>query len=311
MTEQQAERPTSTGIGSIEGVAVGDTFTDRRALADAGVHRALEAGIVGRQAIGAESIVLNKGYEDDEDYGHSVIYTGHGGKDSATGKQSKDQKWARGNRALQVSCDQGLPVRVVRGHREELGPSTGYRYDGLYFVKRYWEDIGKSGFKICRYELVRDDIGDPPWGTSGLPAPPSRRVGTIQRIVRSTAVTQAVKELHNHTCQICGKRMTVASGPYAEGAHIRALGRPHDGLDVRENVLCLCPTCHVYFDRGAIVLDDSLHVIDLTGSGLAGRQLRQASGHDVDMEAVRYHREAAPSNQERDAEEEERGGSAL
>lgn len=39
--------------------------------------------------------------------------------------------------------------------------------------------------------------------------------------------------------------------PYAEAAHIRALGSPHNGPDVIENVLCLCPNHHVLFDNGA------------------------------------------------------------
>ena len=45
-------------FGAIPGIAVGRTFANRRALLDAGVHRALQAGIVGRAAEGAESIVL-------------------------------------------------------------------------------------------------------------------------------------------------------------------------------------------------------------------------------------------------------------
>ena len=56
-------------FGEVTGVSTGDTYANRRALYDAGVHRALQAGIVGRAADGAESIVLAGGYVDDEDYG--------------------------------------------------------------------------------------------------------------------------------------------------------------------------------------------------------------------------------------------------
>jgi hypothetical protein len=34
---------------------------------------------------GAESIVVSGGYEDDEDHGDTIIYTGHGGNDPQTG----------------------------------------------------------------------------------------------------------------------------------------------------------------------------------------------------------------------------------
>jgi SAD/SRA domain len=48
-------------IGEIAGVAPGSTFTSRRELYDAGVHRALQAGIVGAASTGAESVVLSGG----------------------------------------------------------------------------------------------------------------------------------------------------------------------------------------------------------------------------------------------------------
>ena len=34
------------------------------------------------------------------------------------------------------------------------GPKAGYRYDGLYRVKEYWEERGRSGYKIWRFRLV-------------------------------------------------------------------------------------------------------------------------------------------------------------
>ena len=68
-------------FGSIPGVSRGTSYADRRALYDAGVHRALIAGIVGGAKEGAESIVVSGGYEDDEDYGDILVYTGQGGND--------------------------------------------------------------------------------------------------------------------------------------------------------------------------------------------------------------------------------------
>ncbi|MCX5892441.1 MAG: HNH endonuclease, partial [Deltaproteobacteria bacterium] len=37
--------------------------------------------------------------------------------------------------------------------------------------------------------------------------------------------------------------------------HIKPLGSPHDGPDVRENILCVCPNHHVMLDYGVIELD--------------------------------------------------------
>jgi putative restriction endonuclease len=101
-------------FGDIDGVPIGTTFPDRRALLDAGVHRQLQAGIAGSAAEGADSIVVSGGYEDD-DFGDLIIYTGQGGNDPVTKRQVADQRLSLGNAALAESCRKGLPVRVIRG----------------------------------------------------------------------------------------------------------------------------------------------------------------------------------------------------
>ena len=78
-------------FGAIDGIAVGTHFERRADVSAAGVHRALIAGIVGRPEAGAESIVASGGYEDDEDLGDVIIYTGQGGRNSETGRQVADQ----------------------------------------------------------------------------------------------------------------------------------------------------------------------------------------------------------------------------
>jgi putative restriction endonuclease len=124
---------------------------------------------------------------------------------------------------------------------------------------------------------------------------PVRRATTVQRIVRSTTVTNQVKELHDHRCQVCGTRIETPAGAYAEGAHIRPLGRPHDGPDVIENVLCLCPTDHVRLDYGAIVIADDLSVRSVI-SGEPERKLRVSPKHPVSVEHLRYHRQLFEAN---------------
>src|SRR4029453_7613282 len=96
------EKPMAV-FGGIEGVSVGAVFDDRRALYDAGVHRALQAGIAGGEADGADSIVVSGGYEDDEDAGDVIVYTGQGGNDPATKKQIADQTLTLGNAGLMKS----------------------------------------------------------------------------------------------------------------------------------------------------------------------------------------------------------------
>jgi putative restriction endonuclease len=173
---------------------------------------------------GADSIVVSGGYEDDEDYGDVIIYTGHGGNDPETGKQIADQKLDRGKLALLKSRLEGLPVRVVRGahDRSQHAPNAGYRYEGLYYVEDAWHEIGKSGFLIQRYRLVRDPaFVQVNVGLEGQPAP--RRLVTTQRIIRNTAAASKIKSLYDDRCQVCSVRILTPGGPYSERAHIQPL----------------------------------------------------------------------------------------
>ena len=281
-------------FGPIPGYPPGSHFEDRRALAEAGVHRPHVAGICGRADEGAESIVLNGGYVDDEDRGDVIVYTGAGGNDPGTKRQVRDQTLARTNLALVTSLRLGLPVRVIRGsHNDVRGPASGYRYDGLYRVANYWEEAGLDGFRIWRFRLERlVDESAPASGrvaeTPDLFAPDSaapRRSTVVSRVVRDTDVTRRAKRLYDFRCQVCNERIETPSGPYAEAAHIRPLGRPHGGPDVLENVLCLCPSHHAAFDLYAFTIDEDGRLIGTEGN------LIVHPDHDIDPRHLAYHRE--------------------
>ena len=106
--------------------------------------------------------------------------------------------------------------------------------------------------------------------------PPERRELTVNRIVRDTAVALKVKALHDFVCQSCGEVMTLGDGRrYAEAHHLRPLGGEHRGPDVAENILCLCPWCHVEFDYG--VEEWQMH------------EFRAVNGHEIGAEYLDYH----------------------
>ena len=78
--------------------------------------------------------------------------------------------------------------------------------------------------------------------------------------------------------------MDTPAGLYAEGAHIKPLGKPHNGPDEVENILCLCPNHHVLFDRGAIGVQSDGSLIGVGGA------LRSSRGHWPSSESLAYHR---------------------
>jgi len=156
--------------GAASGATVGQLWLSREQLSKAGVHGPWVAGISGRAAAGAFSIVLSGGYEGDVDEGDSFTYTGSGGRDLSgnkrVGGQVSDQLLAGLNKALVVNLWRGLPVRVTRGSKlkSAFSPEAGYRYDGLYAVEEVWPQLGPSGHVIWRYRLRRADGQAPvPW----------------------------------------------------------------------------------------------------------------------------------------------------
>ncbi|MEU3616046.1 YDG/SRA domain-containing protein [Streptomyces sp. NPDC006872] len=295
------------GLGAVAGVRPGQTFATRRALAEAGVHRHLIAGIAGRQDRGAESVVVSDASAGDDDYGDVIIYTGEGTLDLETGRQARDQQLTRGNAALATSVTLGAPVRVVR--RIATGRHTrSYRYDGLFKAEDYWSEQGPHGYRVWRFRLVRlpaaeqsgNDLPTSASASASLSASAGeqearpdddrmRSALSVQRIVRSTAIANLVKRMHDYTCQVCGTRLQSQTGGYAEAAHIRPLGSPHDGPDAVGNVLCLCPNCHVRLDQGMLIINDDLTVVNRADSTLLGR-LRETAEHRVDREQLAYHR---------------------
>jgi len=126
-------------FGHIEGIYEGQNFKNRLELSFSKVNKPTQAGISGSKKDGADSIVVSGGYEDDQDYGDIIIYTGHGGRKDGSTKQVTDQELVRGNLALALNSKNGLPFRVIRGfHKGNVyGPKEGYRYDGLFRVEEY------------------------------------------------------------------------------------------------------------------------------------------------------------------------------
>lgn len=283
-------------FGEIDGIAEGTRFSSRDDLFRANVHRQLQGGICGGQHEGAESIVVSGGYEDDEDHGDVIIYTGQGGRDLNTGVQIRDQSLTRGNQALAYSYMNGLPVRVIRGaHKGSMyAPLTGYRYDGVYRVEKYWHESGRAGYLVYRYRLLKlstspDVLEVHPSNKNvhELPAayaPAERRETTVLRVVRDTSIARMVKVIHDYQCQVCGIQLRGPAGPYAESAHIQPLGRPHDGPDTLDNLLCLCANHHVLFDCGAFSINDDGSFVGIEG------QLRFHPDHRINSHYLTYHR---------------------
>lgn len=170
-------------IGNLEGMEVGFLCYSRAEMAAVGLHTQLMQGIdyiASRPGINfiphesgrktsdyrlpiATCIVMSGGYEDDHDEGDTISYTGSGGSNQKGDKrQMRSQEMNPANQALVNSYEQGLPIRVVRGHQLSKGqksksyqPPKVYTYNGLYKITDYNLCGGQSGFSVYKFTLVR------------------------------------------------------------------------------------------------------------------------------------------------------------
>lgn len=279
-------------FGHIDGIAVGEIFEDRKHLRESGIHAPMMAGIWGAQE-GAYSIVLSGGYEDDIDELDYILYTGQGGQDVPGGKQVADQEYTKGNLGLRLSCEYGLPVRVTRGHQIKNGPERGYRYDGLYRVEKYERVKGRRGFYICRFHLVSEQALQTLETTLASNMKLAyqrveRSKSTTNRLKRNPKISEKIKEIYGYRCQVCGVFLQAPSGPIAIGAHVMPLGQPHNGPDVRENLLCLCPNHHDQFDAlGFSIEPKSLAIVGLMN--FEGRMLTIDKKHGLGANFLQHH----------------------
>ena len=140
-------------FGHVGSYRPGDTFRNRIELALSRVHRPRRAGVCGTQQLGAESIVLAGQYEDDEFGEEEIRYSGNGGRDPKTGRQTTNQVATGTNLALLQSVDTSQPVRVLRKVPAEDGGLDVYRYEGLYRVIGSSYGPGKSGFQVFIFRL--------------------------------------------------------------------------------------------------------------------------------------------------------------
>jgi hypothetical protein len=119
-----------------------------------------------------------------------------------------------------------------------------------------------------------------------------RRTIESQAQLRDRRKAAALKRHYANTCTFCATRLQIASDKfYSEAAHVKALGKPHNGPDRIKNMLVLCPHHHLQFDRGVLRLKQTANgfVIQsrIKGDALHGKQI--VLKHDLDPDMVTYH----------------------
>jgi 5-methylcytosine-specific restriction protein A len=99
---------------------------------------------------------------------------------------------------------------------------------------------------------------------------------STERIIRDTKVSKWIKKLWNNQCQICGTIIDLLNNDtYSEAHHIHPL--KNGGPDIIDNLLCVCPNCHVKLDYGAIKIEKD--------------EITIKKEHKINKKYIKYHNE--------------------
>ena len=164
----------------------------------------------------------------------------------------------------------------------------------MYYLTKCEYVKGKSGYKICRFTLVSQFIYEDLVAKINIHTEqnfplPTRKEFTSYKIQRNPKNSEHVKKIYDYRCQVCGVNLDSPMGAIADGAHIKPLGRPHNGPDVMENMLCLCPNHHKQFDSLSFYIQPSTYEI----VGLAdfkNQKLTVDNAHRINDEFLLYHK---------------------
>jgi len=175
-------------------------------------------------------------------------------------------------RAINTVSKRGVDAKTVFAHlvgKNVSSKISAHKFDELLRVwlennsmnlkDSYLLDADNQDKRVINEFFGNPHVLDTPKATDLNDPPESTRVETtIYRILRDTALSREVKIRQNYQCQLCSATIQLGDGSYyAEGHHVKPLGRPYNGPDTIDNIICVCPTCHVLLDYKAIELDKS------------------------------------------------------
>lgn len=99
-------------------------------------------------------------------------------------------------------------------------------------------------------------LGESPVSEVDTVTLPTRKEVLLQQLQRDQRIVREIKDLYENVCMLCGRIIMLPDGNrYSEVHHIRPLGGLEQGTDTTNNLICVCPTCHVELDYGCREID--------------------------------------------------------
>jgi hypothetical protein len=171
-----------------------------------------------------------------------------------------DIQWLEGNQYLNNEYDM-FPRENARSNFRRFNDDEAFRLN-IHFD-----------------QLVQNNQINDLYYDENLSLPVRRDRVHFDRIRRDQNLVRQVKLIRENTCQICAIRLGTENSPYSEVHHIRPLGEPHNGEDILENMICVCPNCHTQLDYLYMPINIEL-IVEQNG--------RQPN-HSINLEFIQWH----------------------
>jgi predicted restriction endonuclease len=190
----------------------------------------------------------------------------------------------RGNMNLAPNWDSSIRY-TIQSHSSDSETYTG-KFDYFYSVEGKGKGIWGLRSLIEQTPKAYDSLENNPLSSEEI-----ERVQLITyRYLRDTKIARELKAIYKNACQICKMKIQLSNNKlYSEAHHIQPLGQGHNGPDIKENLLVLCPNHHVEFDYGIICVDpDALTIKHINSTNtFNGEKLHCI--HRIDKQYLQYH----------------------
>lgn len=85
---------------------------------------------------------------------------------------------------------------------------------------------------------------------------PKSRQSLVETLERDRKLVAKLKKLYEGRCQYCGFTFEQRNGrPYCEAAHLKPMALREANIDVKDNLLILCPNHHKMLDYGDLRIE--------------------------------------------------------
>lgn len=273
------------------------------------IHQGIRQNGKGRHIVSIQCQLDAEGpYHDSLLEDGTIMYIGEGGleepQEEVKEKPNKVGNIHRmyGNLALKNASVSREAFHVINKHkngkyeylgkwivtRYEYSPLHGYPAHFRFYLNRVEapeEYVGTYARKIDEICLQMSQPNNRTETADSL-EPPHRNFVSGMRVARDVQLVEELKRVYGHTCMICRQPLHGVSVPISEVHHVKPLGTPHNGPDVKENMLVLCPNHHAQFDAGVLGFDFESRIVDIHGNLICSEPLRY---HSIDRGFLEYH----------------------